>query len=187
MTSGPAARLVYRATVEGLFLKALNGRLDSATRAELAAVGVDLGRPLHAAYAVEELDEAFAVLARRVFPELSTAQAFRRLGELQVEGFQQSVVGAATLRLMRLFNRRQLVERVGKSWRSANNFVTVEVAAEGADAYTLRVNDVGRHPEMYQGIMEAVLRACGRAGTIGVRESRGRGCLYEVRFGEAGL
>ncbi len=174
--------MVFSGTIEVLFREVLADRVTDAVADRLRAVGLDLSRKLDPAYPLRVFDDALEIAAVHGMPELEPSSALFRIGQLQVEAFRRTIVGRATFQFLKLLSKRRFVERLARSFRQANNYV--ETRMEEVDPLTYRVwfNDVGRFPEVFQGILAAGAEAAGYPCTVTVQGREGAACWYELRF-----
>lgn len=177
----PDDHLVFGHTIHELFVKILGSRLDAAARAELATAGLDLSRPLLPAYPLRVVDALMNVAARRLYPELSLDEAHLELGHLQVEAFTSTLLGAATLAMMRLLPVNRVLERTTRSWRNANNFVETRLTPLGKTSCEVWINDVGRTPLVTAGILRSMMHKLGQSAcTVTVLGRDGLSARYRL-------
>lgn len=173
--------VVFRPSVEGLFVRELGENLDARTRAQLREVGLDLEH-LGEVVDTRTFDAALGVLTRTVFAHLTEAQALRQLGRLQVRGFARSTPGWLVLHALSLLPKARMLERLTAAWRNANNFMETRVTAESQGSCSLWVNDVGAWPEFIAGILEESFDASGHPVKVELGAPDGLGYLYHLRF-----
>jgi uncharacterized protein (TIGR02265 family) len=172
---------VFRPAIEGLFLKELGPRLDVPLRGELKNLGLDLEH-LEASYSTRLLDDCLELVADRVLADLPHDEAMRELGRLQVRGFVHSPIGGAVFLMARLLTREQLLTRLMRLWRSANNFVRIELHPQTPQAWELALDHVGRHPQMMTGLLEELLENAGQPCRAEVIASCNLAARYRVTF-----
>ena len=178
----PPDHLVFSHTLEVLFRKTLAGLITPSIEARLCKVGVDLSKPLDPAYPMRVFDDAIEVIAVHAMSERAMADALRKVGELQVESFKQTFIGAATFQFLKLLSLPRFLGRMTQSWRQANNFVEATVAPQPDGSLKVRVNDVGRFPEVIQGVLSAAIKAAGHKVIVSIGARDGLACEYELRF-----
>ena len=178
----PVDHVVFSHTIEVLFRKTLAWLITPSIEARLRAVGVDLSKPLDPAYPMRVLDDAIEVIAVHGMPELAKSDALRRVGELQVESFKQTLIGTATFQFLKLLSLQRFLSRMTSSWRQAINFVEATFAPQPDGSLKVRVNDVGRFPEVIQGVLSAAIKAAGHKVTVSIGARDGLACEYELRF-----
>lgn len=182
MSAAPTEHLVFSGSIDVLFREVLVDRVSPEVAERLRGVGVDLSRKLDPAYPLHVFDNALEVVARHGMPEHALSDAMFRIGQLQVEAFTRTLLGKATFQVLKLVSARRFVERLARTFRQANNYVVSRM--EEVDPQTFRVwfNDVGRFPEVFQGILSASAAAVGHDCAVKVLEREGAACWYELRF-----
>ena len=179
----PDNHLVFSATIGVLFREVLSEQVTPPVQERLKAVGIDLARTLDPAYPVRVFDDAMEVVAVHGMPELEKTAALRRIGELQVEAFSRTLLGKASFQFLRLLSHRRYLDRMTKSFRNANNYVEAKVEQVEPQVFRVWINDVGRFPEVFQGILTGASRAAGHTCEITVAEREGLACWYALKFG----
>ena len=178
----PEDHVVFSQTIEVLFRKTLAAQLTPSIEAHLREVGLDLSKPLDPAYPFRIFDDALEIVATQGMPHLEKRAALRRIGEMQVDSFTQTFLGKATFQFLKLLSRERFLQRMTKSWRQANNFVEARLETQPDGSITVRINDVGRFPEVIEGVLDAGFKAAGHATTIETGARDGLSCEYRVRF-----
>ena len=178
----PDDHVVFSTTIDVLFRKTLAPTITRDIEARLLKVGIDLSNPLEPGYPIRVFDDALEVVVTNGMPHLSKAEGLQRIGRLQVEAFLETLIGKATFAYLRLISRERFVNRLTQSWRQANNFIDTVVTARADGSMLIRINDVGRFPEVIQGILVAGFKAAGHTAEVAVRARDGIACEYEVRF-----
>src|SRR5215213_4648597 len=85
--SGNHVKLVHSHTVEGLYWRALAGKVPSALKEELKTLGLDLdAKPRDIEQA--KWAQVLGVTVRHLYPRLSTDDGYYRLGETIVQGYE---------------------------------------------------------------------------------------------------
>ncbi len=178
----PETHLVFSQTIDILFRKTLAAHFTPEVTEGVRRAGIDLSKPLDPAYPLRVFDDAMEVVAERGMAPMKKADALRKIGELQVEAFTTTFLGKATFGVLRLIPRERLLNRMARSWRQANNFVESTVAASPDGSLVLRINDVGRFPEVIQGVQYAAFRAAGHRVAVEIGRRDGLACEYLLRF-----
>jgi uncharacterized protein (TIGR02265 family) len=164
----PPEKRVYAQSVDALFIRALGPHLTRLGRQRLKEAGLDLSAPLRPSYALEQWKAFLRVAVADVFPGLSEREAWSRLGENYLRGFQLTAQGRASMSLVTRLGPKPTLERVPHNVRAGNNFNEVRVEELGALAATLWMKDVSAdNPFFACGFLAETLRAAG-AGDIQV-------------------
>ncbi len=158
-----AEKLVFETSLDGLFHRALAGKVTPALRVELKALGIDVGRKMPPAVSRETWYRALDASARHCFPDLDLRAALRELGVALMKGVEETFFGRSMAPVVRMLGPRRLLERVPKNMRSSNNFAVGSVVQLEPRVVQLDVTDVGDAPEVMQGSLEEIVRWAGAA------------------------
>jgi len=90
-------RVIFGNTVDSLYRRTLDKDLPQELRARLKTLGLDLDAPLQAAYAHDVWVRCLDEVGRTLHPDLSLEAARRKLARRMIEGYAQTVMGAAVL------------------------------------------------------------------------------------------
>jgi uncharacterized protein (TIGR02265 family) len=178
----PVELLVFSHTVEALFVRAIGSRLTPQIRERLKAAGLDLER-IRPAYLLSDYDTFMEIAAEEVFAGMPTPDAFRKIGELIVKGYQQTVIGRALFGVLRLLSARRFLDRMTHSLRSGNNYMKTRFTEVGPNRFEVWLNEAGRHPEGPQGLIAEALRAAGHRGVVvEIKHFDGHACTYRISW-----
>lgn len=178
----PDDHVVFSHTIEVLFRKTLAAHITPAIEAKMKTAGIDLSKPLDPAYPLRIFDDAMEVVAVDGMRHLEKREALRKIGELQVASFTQTFIGKATFQFLKLLSRERFLTRLAHSWRQANNFIETQVTPQPDGSIKLRLNDVGRFPEVIEGVLDAGFKAAGHDVLIETGAREGLACDYLLRF-----
>lgn len=176
-------RVIFGNTVDSLYRRTLDKDLPQELRARLKTLGMDLDAPLQAAYPhavwVRCLDE----VGRTLHPELPLEGARRQLARRMIEGYAQTVMGAAVLTMARVLGPMRSLGRMTHNFRSGNNFTETRLTVVGPKSADLWFNE----PEATEGFVEGVLEeGLERIGVKGLTITRTRqgpeSCTYRVQW-----
>lgn len=149
----PDNRIVFDTTIEALFVRALNGRLNPQTKARLREAGLDVDKKLLPAYTFEQWKNFLAIGAEGAFPHLAPEQAHQELGRLLIDGYRSTFIGRALFPLLNLLGPRRGLDRLSRSFRSGNNYTETRFVEVGANTYDLWMNETTDYPQFMQGIL----------------------------------
>ncbi|MDY7225966.1 DUF2378 family protein [Hyalangium rubrum] len=154
-------RLIYTEVVEGLVRHGLGGQVSPRLRERLRHLGLDVDRP-PPAFPVLAWQKCLHVIVEETFPGMPREEGFRRLAHRHVQGYGQTLIGKATLRVLRLLGPRRMVLRLPKVLSSTDNYTEGSAEERGPMEYTVSINS--KQPLGYvEGLFESVLLACGAA------------------------
>jgi uncharacterized protein (TIGR02265 family) len=147
-------RLWFSNTVEGLFLRGLAGRLTPSHLDVLKQRGIDLSRRLAPAYPAALFAECIRLTAREVFPTVDEVEGVRRLGQLFLSGYQQTLVGAALVQMMKLLGARRTLQRMERNFATGGNFMKTQFTSHGPGDVEVSLSEVDGIPSYFAGIIE---------------------------------
>ncbi|MFO0595524.1 MAG: DUF2378 family protein [Myxococcaceae bacterium] len=178
-------RLHFDTVVEGLWHRALKGRVSDDLRAALKADGLDLSKKPDPAYPAEKMGRWYRLTAKHVFPELNEEDALRALGAEAFRGLTRTVMGAAMMAVLRVLGTRRSLERMTRSMRSGNNYIEATFSSAGRGEATLVFKDVNGLPSYFAGVVEEGGRATGAADMVSTWNMAPDGsCTYHVKWTE---
>ncbi|GMU61072.1 MAG: DUF2378 family protein [Myxococcales bacterium] len=194
MSVTSAEPVVFATAVEGT-RKAYARRFTPELRAELKALGMDL-EAIQAAYPLNTWLAAARLMGRAFFPELEEAERQRQLGREFMKGYVQTAIGFATLTTAKLIGVKRTLLRMGRNFRTAANYIEVDVLDVGPREVHLRAqvgeefmprvgpaaNDIILHYR--RGVLEETLVLLGVTGTVDVLEAPAQrpGGLFRITW-----
>lgn len=150
--------------VNAIFVRGLGGRAGPGALAALREAGIDLSRPLQPSYPREAVLDAVAGVARALFPRADVAEAHRRLGAELVRGFTSGWKAKAAVAGARAMGLDRTLSRLLGRHRAPSNFLEIDFRQLGPARYEVLLNLDAPHPEILQGLAEAVLETLGARG-----------------------
>lgn len=143
-------RVVFSGAVEAV------GRLvEQRAPTHLDHLGISFSR-LEPAYPVD----AWASLVRRtaalLFPNESATEAEYLVGREALGHYAQTLMGGAMFSVLRVIGPARAIHRVGRAFRTSNNYSVCEARALAENAYVLTMNEVDT-PFLYRGTIESTL------------------------------
>lgn len=146
-------RLVFASAVEGLFGKALQGKLTPALADELRRAGLDVSAPWLPAYPYEVWEGWVGTVARVLLPEQTPQQAHRTLGEWFIDGYFDTVMGRALKQVVRVLGAKRTLGRMRHNFRSGNNFAESQMTELGPTHVQVRLNELRLLGHLSHGIL----------------------------------
>lgn len=162
---GPTAsreeRIVFRHTLEGLFVRGLRGRLSAAQARRLEEAGLALHGELRASYPLADFERFLRIVAEELYPGAPVSTAFRKLGEQLLAGYGETLVGKAVLSLLPLVGPGRTLQRMRENFRSANNYSEMRLTELGPGDFELWTNEGSELRFLQQGLIAAAMRHAG--------------------------
>jgi uncharacterized protein (TIGR02265 family) len=178
-----ADKVVFDHTIEGLFMRGLAGQVTPRLKDKLRQAGLDLDHKLLPAYPFDTWVRCIGVAARELLPDKPDPEAWKRLGERMVEGYQETVMGGAMFALLKVLGPRRTLERAQKNFRSGNNYTEVKFTEVAPRVVDVWMNDTGLVSYFTQGMILAGMRLGGAPGvTVDILQTDERGTTYRVEW-----
>lgn len=172
-----AEKVVFEHTMDSI-LRVLDRPIPPAQIAGLDAIGIDLSKPLLPAYPVAMHAALIDFVAKQRWPDLPAEQAEFELGRVFIETYTQTLLGRALKGLLWTIGPNRTIERMNRTFRTANNFTDTRLQRLGPASYELWFNFASR-AHYFRGIVHETIAQCGVKG-IDVRLSATQG--DEVTF-----
>ncbi len=182
-----AEQVVFEQTIEGLFVRGLNGRLTAQAKERLRAAGLDLDRKLLPAYPFDTWMAVLRIAAEECFPRAPLDEALFKVGEALIEGYRETFLGRAVLGMVRVLGPRRTVLRATQNFRSGNNYTEAKVTDVSESCMELWMNEVGPYPTFTSGIICAALRATGVEPKVALEGHDGHACTYRITWAAAAV
>ena len=172
---------VFASAVEGLYLRALKGRITPELRTALHQLGLDVDHVLPA-YALDTWEHSLRVTCGHLFPDKALDDAMAELGRQLIAGYQDTAIGKAIFPLMRILGPARVLARMSRNFQSGNNYTDTRVTMLGPSEAVLWFNRVIQ-PAFYRGILEAGLFAAGaKELSVELGDRQGEGFSFRIRW-----
>jgi uncharacterized protein (TIGR02265 family) len=183
----PPEKVVFATAVEALFVRELGASLTSLARRRLREAGLDLEKPLHVSYPLDDWKTFVHAASSALYPHLSPVEAHWWMGIHFLEGHLQTFTGRVVAELAPALGPRRMLERIGQDLRSGNNFSEVELVGHSPRHCALWMNDVlDDVPSFAAGfILRAQQLAGARNVHVDVASYDGTACTFDIRWREA--
>lgn len=153
-------KLIFEHTVESL-LRTLERPIPPEQIRGLDGLGIDLSKPLKPAYPLEVFSQLIGFIGRQRFPGLSEQEADFEVGRAFIEAYTtQTMMGKALKGVLRVIGPHRGLERMHRTFRSANNYTETRLEKLGPSSYQLWFNFALR-PSYFAGMVHGTLKVCG--------------------------
>jgi uncharacterized protein (TIGR02265 family) len=150
-----ADRVVFEHTVESA-IRILDRPIPPAQIAGLDALGIDLSKPLLPAYPAATHAALIDFIVQQRFPSLPPEQGEFEAGRAFLHTYTETLLGRAIRGLLWTIGPHRSIERMSRTFRTANNFTDTRLQRLGPASYELWFNFVSR-PHYYRGIVHQTL------------------------------
>ena len=183
----PPEKVVFATAVEALFVRELGASLTSLARRRLCEAGLDLEKPLHVSYPLDDWKTFLHTASEALYPHLPPVEAHWWMGIHFLEGYLQTFTGRVVAELAPALGPRRMLERIGRDLRSGNNFSEVQLVGHSPRHCELWMNDVlDDVPSFAAGfILRAQQLAGARDVHVDVAAYDGTACTFDIRWREA--
>lgn len=172
-----ARRLVFKHTVEGLFVRAYGAQVPAALQAKFRELGL-----FAPSVDAEVFGQCFQLLRDAVLPGVDPAAAERQMGARFLAGYFDTAMGGLVKVMLKMLSVEKALARVPQSLMSGANFIEARVDPVGEREVKLVMNDYSTSPDFLCGIVtEMVTRAGGRP-QVEIVERKGRATVMRVRW-----
>lgn len=178
-------QLVFGPTIEGLFVRGLKDKVPPALVNQLKELGLDLTKPILPAYPRTVVNAAVLLTAKTLYPNDSLSDAFYKVGQHVSIGAFSTVLGSATLRLVKLVGPTRALQRIARTFRTTNNYMTVALRELAPTDWELELFPSNDQPSYMQAVIEDVMKIAGaknlKVETVNHDKANER-CTYRVRW-----
>lgn len=162
MSVAEADRVVFSQTVEGLFMRALKGRVTERMMNRLVAeAGIDLRKPLKPGYSMAEWDQSIVIAAEELYPDTDSVTAYELLGASLTQGYFDTLIGSAMATMLRLIGPARAIKRVERSLRSGNNYSESRLVELAPNHYEIHTNETGELRDNLRGVIRKGMEVAG--------------------------
>jgi uncharacterized protein (TIGR02265 family) len=157
-----AEKVVFEHTMDSV-LRVLERPIPPAQIAGLDALGLDLSKPLLPAYPVQTHAALIDFVAKQRWPDLPPEQAHFELGRAFILAYTQTLLGRALKGVLWTIGPHRSLERMNRTFRTANNFTETRLQRLGTASYELWFNFASR-PNYFRGVVYETLAQSGVKG-----------------------
>jgi uncharacterized protein (TIGR02265 family) len=158
--SAPQPREVYQPLLEGLYLRALAGRIPPSLRDALRTEGLDLDA-LPTSVPVSVYTSCLNLTARTLYPERSLEEGLHELGRLLALSMWQMPLGRAMAGVQRLLGPSRSLEWLTRLFRALDSHSEIRAYREGPRQYRIETNVPDAPAGYSEAVFEEVLRVAG--------------------------
>jgi uncharacterized protein (TIGR02265 family) len=174
-------QLVFEHAVEGL-VRTLSGKLTPRLEERLKGYGLDLTTKRMPAYTYVQWKAFVATAREELYGGLTEVEGYRRLGQLFVGAYFETIMGRAVSGIVRLLGPRRALERATQNFRSGNNFTETRLTQLEPAHFEFWINAV-EHPAFIQGVLLQGLTVAGaKDAKVEVQEFDGTACTFRVSW-----
>lgn len=144
--------------------------------------GFDVHKKLAVAYPADQYSALIAKLAEARFPNAGPDERFLLLGRAFMEGYQQTLMGRALLKLLSVLGPRRVLMQTTRSFRSGNNYARATVEEVAPRHFRMVVAPVN-HPGWHVGIVTTGLQHAGAKNVrMDLASHQGDEATFDIRW-----
>jgi uncharacterized protein (TIGR02265 family) len=175
--------VVFKGTLEALFLRAHHGRLDAQVVDALKAVGLDLGRELLPAYPYDVFEESLRLTLEALYGPSPTVDDYREFGRVWTDAFFQTFTGTALLEVLKIIGPRRALLRSAQNYRNVNTYADARVVELGPAHFEVFLADRYPWPHVSAGSLQRSVELCGAREVVARHVRRdGTHNVYDVTW-----
>jgi uncharacterized protein (TIGR02265 family) len=183
LTGAHAQEVVFKNTVEALFLRGMRSKITERCMERIREAGIDLRYKLQGFYPREMFYRCVAILGEELFPWMGADERMVQLGTTFMEGYEQTLIGKAALQAARFMGVRRTLHRMAENYRTSNNYLQVELKELGPGEVKLTLSQTSGASGYYEGALRRGLEFVGARGLVVRREKDdGRQCTFHVTW-----
>jgi uncharacterized protein (TIGR02265 family) len=180
MSNPPDQRVIFPAQAEGL-LRGLGADVSPALKARLKALELDPDKAFPPAWPAERLRAWLDAASEDIYGEFPRDEAHRRLGRRFIDGWQRTLIGAASAQFLKVIGPRRTLERLARAFRTSDNFSETAVTFPGDTVGMLTVKSQSL-PHYIAGILDGGLAMVGVKGRVSIERVEGDEMVFRVEW-----
>jgi uncharacterized protein (TIGR02265 family) len=175
--------VMFKGPIEALYQRALRDRIDAGFKERLRSLGLDLDRPLLAAYPYETFRAVFTATLVQLYGPSPSIEQQREFGVRWTESFFETFLGTAILGVLKLIGPRRAMLRSAQNYKNVNNYSDAKVVELGPGHFELWLSDGDDWPEVTAGSLQRSVELAGAKNvTTKVVRREGKHNVYEARW-----
>lgn len=174
-------RVIFPVQAEGL-LRGLQPEVAAGPlRERLKAAGLDADGALPPGWPAPKLVEWIDLAAKEIYPTLSREEAHRRIGRRFIDGWQRTVLGAASAQFLKLLGVKRALERLTRAFRTGDNYSETSVAfpTDTTAVVTVRAQLI---PHYVAGILDGGLALMKVQGKVTIEQAAADVMVFRLEW-----
>lgn len=180
MAGAELERVIFPAQAEGL-LRGLQPDVTDALASKLKMLALDPGQPFPPAWPSSRLKEWLDAISDVVYESCTRDEAHRRIGRRFIDGWQRTMLGAASAQLLKVLGTRRALERLTRAFRTGDNYTESSVAfpAPTVALVTVRSEPL---PHYIAGVLDGGLALLNVKGKVSVESVEGDVMVFRIEW-----
>jgi len=173
-------RVIFPVQAEGL-LRGLDPDVKGTLKQRLQEAGLDPDRALPPGWPASKLKEWLDIASAELYPSLPLDEAHRRIGRRFLDGWQRTVLGAASAQFLKVLGVKRTLERLSRAFRTGDNYT--ETAAEFPEERVAVLTVVSQQlPHYIAGILDGGLMLLKVKGKVSIEQASGDTMSFRVEW-----
>lgn len=173
-------RVIFPAQAEGL-LRGLGADLTPSLKARLKALELDPDRDYPPAWPADRLKAWLDAASDDVYKDFSRDEAHRRIGRRFIDGWQRTLIGAASAQFLKIIGPKRALERLARAFRTGDNYSETAVSFPGEQVALVAVKTQSL-PHYVAGILDGGLALLGVKGRVSIERVEGEDMQFRVEW-----
>ncbi|MBL8923811.1 MAG: DUF2378 family protein [Myxococcaceae bacterium] len=173
-------RVIFPVQAEGL-LRGLGADVSPRLKATLKALDLDPDNEFPPAWPAERLRAWLDAASDDIYQDLPREEAHRRIGRRFIDGWQRTLIGAASAQFLKVIGPRRALERLTRAFRTGDNFSQSSVTFPG-DTVALVTLNTQSLPDYIAGILDGGLALLGVQGRVTIERVAGDDMDFRVEW-----
>ena len=180
MAGAQPERVIFPAQAEGL-LRGLHPDVNDTLSSKLKTLALDPGQPFPPAWPSSRLKEWLDAISDVVYDSCTRDEAHRRIGRRFIDGWQRTMLGAASAQLLKVLGTRRALERLTRAFRTGDNYTESSVAfpAPNVAVVTVRSEPL---PHYIAGVLDGGLALLNLQGRVSIESSTGDVMTFRIEW-----
>ncbi|MBL8936406.1 MAG: DUF2378 family protein [Archangium sp.] len=180
MAGADLERVIFPAQAEGL-LRGLHPDVTDALASKLKTLALDPGQPFPPAWPSSRLKEWLDAISDVIYESSTRDEAHRRIGRRFIDGWQRTMLGAASAQLLKVLGTRRALERLTRAFRTGDNYTesSVTFPAPTVALVTVRSEPL---PHYIAGVLDGGLSLLNLKGRVSVESVTGDVMVFRIEW-----
>ena len=180
MAPPPTQRIIFAVQAEGL-LRGLDPDVKGSLKTRLKTAGLDADAALPPGWPAEQLKVWLDLASAEIYPDFPVDEAHRRIGRRFLDGWQRTMLGAASAQFLKVLGMKRTLERLTRAFRTGDNFSETSVAFPEAHVGVVTVRSQ-QLPHYIAGILDGGLALMKVKGKVTIEPASGDTMSFRVEW-----
>lgn len=180
MAGAQPERVIFPAQAEGL-LRGLQPDVNDALSSKLKMLALDPSQPFPPAWPSSRLKEWLDAVSDVIYDSCTRDEAHRRIGRRFIDGWQRTMLGAASAQLLKVLGTRRALERLTRAFRTGDNYTESSVAFPSPTVALVTVRSEPL-PHYIAGVLDGGLALLNVQGRVSIESTSGDVMVFRIEW-----